>query len=250
MSAVGIVLIVDGQLLAEHFADHLEQIPDPHGLVAGNDDVLILEFRGQHRQGGRGGVVHVHVFAQGRGRAVIGDRARGQGFVDKAVDGVAPVRARAVERAVAQYGIRQLVHGLVVLDINLAGLLAATVKAAGFAVDIEGRGEDVTPDPLPAAGLKDHDVAQDVDPRRVHRAVVGLADVRDARVVEDHVRAFHAPAHGFFVQDIAGQHGLVRTQPGRGMQIHNGHRVPGLGELVADMRAQKAGTAENSYFHS
>ena len=76
----------------------------------------------------------MHVLAQGRGRPVIGDAARGQGLVHEAVDGIAHVGTGAVQGTVAQDGIRQAVHGLVILDIDLAGLLAAPVEAAGLAV--------------------------------------------------------------------------------------------------------------------
>ena len=193
--------------------------------------------------------VHVHVLAQGRGRPVIGDAARGQGLVHEAVDGIAHVGTGAVQGTVAQDGIRQAVHGLVILDIDLAGLLAAPVEAAGLAVDIERAGKDVAPGTGPAAGLQDHDVAHHVEAGRIHGALVGFADVGDARVVEDHLGPFHGGLHAVLVQDAAHHHLLVVTQPGRRTHVHDGHVVPGIGELVTDMRSQKTGTAENSHLH-
>ena len=137
VAAVGIVLILDGQLLTEHLADHLEQIAHAHGLVAGNDDVLIFKFRVKHHQGRGARVVHMHILPQRRRCAIIGDAAGSQRLVHKAVNGIAFVRPRPVQRAVAQNGVGQMMHGLIILNIDFAGLLAAPVKTTGLAVDIE-----------------------------------------------------------------------------------------------------------------
>ena len=161
--AVGVVLVLDFNGLAEHFLDHAEQVAHLHGLVAGEHDVLVGVFRAEDLHRAEGGVLDVDVLAQGRGRPVIGDAARGQGLVHEAVDGIAHVGTGAVQGTVAQDGIRQAVHGLVILDVDLAGLLAAPVEAAGLAVDIERAGKDVAPGTGPAAGLQDHDVAHHVE---------------------------------------------------------------------------------------
>ena len=105
-------------------------------------------------------------------------------------------------------------HGLIVFNIQLAGLLAATVKTARLAVNIQRTGKHIALHASLAAGLKHHDIAQHVDARRIHRAVVGLADIGNARVVEDHIRTGNGAVDGFFIQNIARKHGLVGAQPG------------------------------------
>ena len=70
---------------------------------------------------------------------------------------------------------------------DLAGLLAAPVEAAGLAVDVERAGKDIASGAGPAAGLQDHDVAHHVEAGRIHGALVGFADVGDARIIEDRV---------------------------------------------------------------
>ena len=192
----------------------------------------------------------MHVFAQGRGRAVVGDGAVGKRLVNKPVDGVAAVGTRAVQRAVTQDGVRQVVHGLIVFDIQFAGLFAATVKTAGLAVHVQGTGKNIALYASLAAGLKHHDVAQHVDARSIHRAVVGLADVGNASIVEDHIRTGYGAVDGFFIQNIACKHCLVGPQKWRGMQVNNGDRMPGFRKLVADMRAQKTGPAKDGNIHS
>jgi len=129
------------------------------------------------------------------------------------VDGVTVVSAGAVQGAVAQDGIRQMVHGLVVLNVKLAGLLAAAVEAAGFAVHVQGAGEDVPLDIMPAAGLQGHNVANHIDTRGVDGSVVGLADIGDARVIADDVSAFHGFVRDILVKDAAHDHLLIGTQP-------------------------------------
>ena len=95
-----------------------------------------------------------------------------------------------------------------------------------------------------------HDVAQHVDARSIHRAVVGLADVGNASIVEDHIRTGYGAVDGFFIQNIACKHCLVGPQKWRGMQVNNGDRMPGFRKLVADMRAQKTGPAKDGNIHS
>ena len=214
MPAVGVIHVVDVQLFAQHFADHLEQVAHAHGLVTRNNDILVFKFRVKHGKSRCRGIVHVHVFAQGRGCAVVGNGPFGQRLVHKAVDGVATVRTRAVQRAVTQNGVRQVVHGLIVFNIQLASLLAATVKTARLAVHIQRTGKNVALHASLAAGLKHHDVAQHVDARRIHRTVVGLANVGNARVIEDHICTGNGAVDGFFIQNIARKHGLVGAQPG------------------------------------
>ena len=175
--AVGVVLVLDFNGLAEHFLDHAEQVAHLHGLVAGEHDVLVGVFRAEDFHRAEGGVLDVDVLAQGRGRAVIGDRALFQRFGHETVDRVAAVGAGAVERTVAQDRVFEAEHIVIIFDIQFARLFAAPVEAAGLAVHVERAGEDVALDPGLAAGFEQDDVAEDVDARGFHGLLVGKAEI-------------------------------------------------------------------------
>jgi len=250
VAAVGVVLVLDVDVLAEHFPDHAEEIAHLHGLIAREHDVLVGVFRPEDFHGAQGGVLDVDVFAQGRGRAVIGDLALFERFGHEAVDGVAAVGAGPVEGAVAQDRVFEAEHGVIIFDVQLARLLAATVEAARFAVDVEGAGEDVALDPGLAAGFEQDDVAEDVDAGGFNGLLVGFPDVRKAREIEDGVRAADHGVDHVLVEHAPGDHFLIGAQIGRRTQIDDGHVVARVGKLVANVRSQKAGTAEKDDFHS
>ena len=190
------------------------------------------------------------VFAQGRGRAVVGDRALFQRFGHEAVDRVAAVGAGAVERTVAQDRVFEAEHIVIIFDIQFARLFAAPVEAAGLAVHVERAGEDVALDPGLAAGFEQDDVAEDVDAGGFHGLLVGFPDVGEAREVEHGVRAAHDGIDQILVQQAPRDHLLVRAQVGGGAQVDDGDVMARIGKLVAYVRSQKAGTAEENDFHA
>jgi len=93
-------------------------------------------------------------------------------------------------------------------------------------------------------------VPQDVDAGGFHGLLVGFPDVGEAREVEHGVRAAHDGIDQILVQQAPRDHLLVRAQVGGGAQVDDGDVMARIGKLVAYVRSQKAGTAEENDFHA
>src|SRR4029079_10802108 len=98
-----------------------------------------------------------------------------------AIKAVGRIGPGSVERSVAQDREVDAVAALVLLDIVLGRLLAATIEAAFTAVDIDGAGIDEPGHASGAAGFQHVDRAQHVDLYGEQRLLRRLRENSDSR---------------------------------------------------------------------
>src|SRR6185295_16031307 len=121
---------------ADDLANHVQEIAETHRLVTGKDDAEVAITGSKNCDAGLCSILDMDVFAQFVTGADDFDASCAEGLREVAVDTVAGIRSRSIQRAVAENRVVEGELALVLLHPDLARLFAGAIEAARFRRDV------------------------------------------------------------------------------------------------------------------